>query len=132
MAALYVKMNEIEQIADKWLDAWSGGNIAAVCPENGDSELDWDLPNDDPQKCLDVILVVLKKISNESDNRLLGLLAAGPLEELLQMNGEIVVDRVDEYARKDPLFRKLLNGVWDSEVKDSVKKQLLKYRGERW
>ena len=125
-------MKETEQIANRWIGAWSGGKIAAICPETGDSELDWDLPREEPHQCLDAILIILKKISSEPDNRLLSILAAGPLEELLHENGEAVVDRIEEYARKDPFFKKLLNGVWDSEVNENVRAQLAKYMGEKW
>ena len=125
-------MTEIEQIAEQWIEAWSEGKVAAVCPDDGDSALDWDLPRQDPHKSLDAILVVLSKISNASDNRLLGLLAAGPLEDLLHENGESVVKRIEENAKNNPSFKKLLNGVWDSEVKESVKTQLAKYMNERW
>lgn len=95
-------MREIDNIADEWIEAWSNEKIAAVGEGVSDSKLDWDLPRDEPDKCLDTILVVLEKIRDETDNRLIGVLAAGPLEDLLHENGEKIVNRVEEHARKIP------------------------------
>jgi len=125
-------MREIEDIAEEWIKVWSDGKIPAVGDGVSESILDWELPREQPEKCFDIILVVLEKIKHQTDNRLLSILAAGPLEDLLHENGGKVVDRVEINARKNPLFRKLLNGVWDSEVKESVKSQLSKYMDERW
>lgn len=125
-------MSEIEDIAEEWFKVWSDGKTPAVGDGVSESILDWDLPREQPEKCLDIILVVLEKIKNQPDNKLLSILAAGPLEDLLHENGEKVVNRVETNARKNPLFRKLLNGVWDSEVNESVKNQLSKYMKERW
>ena len=63
---------------------------------------------------------------------MLGVLAAGPLEDLLSYNGDHVVDQVDLLARRDPSFRLLLNGVWDSSIAPDVLSRLEKYRGSRW
>jgi len=125
-------MNHFDGIADEWIKAWSGKNIASVGQGGSDCILDWELPRERPEEYLDIILIVLDKIRNEENDRLLGLLAAGPLEDLLHENGKQVVDRVEKYARIDPLFRKLLNGVWVTDVEENVKVQLSKYRNERW
>jgi len=116
---------ELNNIADVWIKAHKSDNFI-------DSELDWTLPSSDPNKCLDVILKVLEKIDTVSDNDLFSALAAGPLEDLLHENGEFIVDRIDIFARQNPDFRRLLNGVWDSEVDESVKSKLSKYMTERW
>lgn len=125
-------MSHLDEIADEWIKAWSDKNIASVGKGVCDCILDWDLPREKPEECLDIILIVLDKIRNEENDRLLGLLAAGPLEDLLHENGKQAVDRVEKYARIDPLFRKLLNGVWVIDVDENVKSQLSKYRNERW
>lgn len=54
-----------------------------------------------------------------SDNTLMNL-AAGPLEDLLASAGPKYIDEVEELARKDPKFRKLLGGVWQNDINDDL------------
>ena len=48
------------------------------------------------------------------------VLSAGPIENLLSKFGEQYIDRVEDKARKDPTFAKLLGGVWQSRMSDEV------------
>jgi hypothetical protein len=121
-----------DEIAKEWIDKWSAPEVPAVGPGVGDSVLDWELPREQPELCLAAILEVLGRIDTSASNRLLGVLAAGPLEDLLGHNGDAVVDQVDLLARRDPAFRLLLNGVWDSDIKPSILARLAKYRGDPW
>lgn len=43
-----------------------------------------------------------------------------------------MVAEVDLLARRDPGFRLLLNGVWDSGIKPDILARLAKYRGNPW
>jgi hypothetical protein len=94
--------------------------------------LDWELPREDPVLCLESIIKVLGLIGGSSPNRLLSVLAAGPLEDLLAENGHVVVEQVEVLARRSPEFRLLLNGVWDSTINPGVLSKLAKYRNQRW
>lgn len=58
-----------------------------------------------------VINLIIKKSSEQS---VIGSLAAGPLEDLIQYHGSRFIDRIESEARKNPLFRHLLGGVWKS------------------
>jgi hypothetical protein len=49
-----------------------------------------------------------------------GLLAAGPLQDLLVRHGEAVVNQVEALARDDAEFRKLLAGVLKSSMSDEI------------
>jgi hypothetical protein len=117
-----------DAIAEEWILKWPMGELA----DGIYSTLDWDLPKEQPDLCLAAILEVLQRIDSTAPNKALGVLAAGPLEDLLNYNGERVVDQVDLLARRDPGFRLLLNGVWDSNIPPSVLTRLAKYRGNRW
>jgi uncharacterized protein DUF6869 len=119
-------------IAKEWIEKWSGPEIPAVGAGVGASVLDWELPREQPELCLAAILEVLGRVDGSTPNRLLGVLAAGPLEDLLSCNGDAVVDDIDTLARRDPAFRLLLNGVWDSDIKPSILARLAKYRSDRW
>jgi len=49
-----------------------------------------------------------------------GLLAAGPLEDLLADRGCEVIDLVEQLAKQQPEFRKLLSGVWKHGMDDEL------------
>jgi hypothetical protein len=48
------------------------------------------------------------------------VLSAGPIENLLSKFGDLYIDRVEEKARKDPSFAKLLGGVWQHTMTDEI------------
>lgn len=120
------------EIAEAWINAWSGVEPPAVGADVGESRLDWELPREDPDLCLASIVEVLNRIDGLSPNRLLAALAAGPLEDLLTQNGSVVVEQVEVLARRSPEFRFLLNGVWDSRIHPEVLSKLAKYRNQPW
>lgn len=115
------------EIAEEWIQKWSDSEITAIDP-GMESVLDGELPLEQPALCLAAILEVLRHIDGSKPSHLLSVLAAGPLENLLNYNGDAVVDKVDSLARTSPQFRLLLNGVWDSDIKPSIVARLAKYR----
>nr|WP_294841164.1 hypothetical protein [uncultured Methylotenera sp.] len=119
------------EIAEEWIQKWSAPETPAIGP-GMESVLDWELPREQPALCLSAILEVLSRIDGSKPNQLLSVLAAGPLEDLLNYNGDAVVDEIDSLARKSPEFRLLLNGVWNSDIKPSILARLAKYRGNPW
>ncbi len=120
------------EIADEWLEKWSGSDTPAIGEGVSDCALDWDLPRKQPSLCLDSIIEVLGRIDTPAPSRLLAVLAAGPLEDLLTHNGDAVIDQVDLLARRDPPFRRLLNGVWFNGINPGVHAKLSKYLGQSW
>lgn len=50
----------------------------------------------------------------------LGVLAAGPLEDLLSIHGERFIERVEEKARANRRFAWLLGGVWQHTMTEDV------------
>jgi hypothetical protein len=72
-------------------------------------------------RALAAIRRILDSTTNES---VLSILAAGPLEDVLARNGpEIIVD-VETSARQDPRFRWLLRGVLRNAIDDDVWKRV--------
>ena len=114
---------ELEKIADKWIEAHL---------KEETTKFDEIFSDNNPDEYLDVIITILDKIDANIDNKLFRLLAAGPLEDLLQDNGTKVINRVVVLARQSPNFRKLLNGVWDYDFQESVKLELVKYMQDKW
>ena len=117
--------SNIEKIADNWIKVQLSDSYS-------DSALDLDLPFNHPNLCFNVILNILEKIDTVPDNKLFSVLAAGPLDDLLHEHGSVMIDKIDTTARINPKFRKLLNGVWDSELDNSIKNRLSKYMVDRW
>ncbi len=67
------------------------------------------LASDNRMQGLEFVRCVL---AQTDDWRLLGLLAAGLLEDLVCGEDEAVLTRVEADAARDPRFRRLLSGVW--------------------
>ncbi|WP_051943746.1 MULTISPECIES: DUF6869 domain-containing protein [Luteibacter] len=73
---------------------------------------DTDTPGDD------IWNVILHILAKSPPKEVLGMLAAGPLEDLIHYRGADFIDRIEIRARQDPAFRELLNGVWESSSPD--------------
>ncbi len=63
------------------------------------------------EDCWEGILAVVKR---RPSDRVLGMLAAGLVEDLLEESGEAFIERFEEQCRLDPVFRQMLHGVWQS------------------
>ena len=85
-----------------------------------------EITNNEPDRMLDMILEVLKIETNE---RMLGYLAAGPLEDVIGMN---TIDRVEREAAANKRFRWLLGGVWYYSAPDELKARLDALIKDRW
>ena len=85
-----------------------------------------EISNNEPDRMLDMILEVLKVETNE---RMLGYLAAGPLEDVIGMN---TIDRVEREAAANERFQRLLGGVWYYRAPDELKARLDAIIKERW
>lgn len=108
------------EIAEEWLHAWRESNTPASGPGVGDSSLDWELPRDFPELAWTCILLILEQIGRPDEDRRFSVLAAGPLEELMNLHGEAFIDRAVGQTQLDPRFALLLGGVWRSEIAESV------------
>jgi Family of unknown function (DUF6869) len=67
---------------------------------------------------------LLKILSCEISQWAVGLLAAGPLENLLSDFGPQLIDRVEKEARINPKFRLALTGVWQGGMTDDIWKRV--------
>ena len=82
-----------------------------------------------PELCWEVILNILYR---EPDQKVIGALAAGPLEDLIQDHGETFIDRIETEARQNPAFRHLLGGVWESGGHDIWNRVLKARNNKSW
>lgn len=72
---------------------------------------------------------VLKVLERQPSEWALGMLAAGPIEDLVSECGRIFIDRIETRARRDPLFREALHGVWQSTTPDALWARIVRARG---
>jgi hypothetical protein len=80
-----------------------------------------DLVTEDPGRGLGLAREVLHI---ETHERLLGLLAAGLLEDLVCTEQEEVIGWVEAEARRNERFRWLLGGVWYSRVTPEIARRI--------
>jgi len=73
----------------------------------------------EPENCWEAILEILKR---KPSDRVIGLLSAGPLEDLIEYHGGKFIDRIELEARRNPDFRHLLGGVWESSTPEIWKR----------
>ena len=80
------------------------------------------------EDCWATILEILSRNPPES---IIGILAAGPLEDLIDAAGPEFIERIELQARRDPAFRHLLGGVWASSTPD-IWARVEAARGSAW
>jgi hypothetical protein len=120
---------------ESWADAYIGVQSAPPHQKEGHPSY-WAIDkfmlvlddSESPEDCFSAILTVLEK---EPSDDVLGVLAAGPLEDLLHYHGTEFIDKIEIEARRNPEFRDLLGGVWYTK-EDELQKRLNNIIGERW
>ncbi len=81
---------------------WAVRGFMDLILERGETE---------PDDCWRAILRVLEL---EPPDKVISILAAGPLEDLIGRHGPQFIDRIETESRRNPKFRHLLGGVWTS------------------
>jgi hypothetical protein len=109
--------HELEALADSWIRYQQ---VALRQPSGVDDQADFapvmvvsELARRDPQSTIALIRSVLSKTSDEE---MLAVLAAGPLEDVLAKHGAEVIQEVERAAHEDHRFRELLFGVWRNAI----------------
>lgn len=70
-----------------------------------------------------------KVVAERPSECALGMLAAGPLEDLIGERGEAFIDRIEAAAEHDPVFRRTLHGVWRSSASADIWTRIERVRG---
>lgn len=78
---------------------------------------EYDLMNKEPEE---IWRLILKVLSLNNSNEIQENLSAGLLEDLLAKHGSAMIDQVEKEAKSNPLFAKLLGGVWQNSMTDEV------------
>ena len=125
-------MNESEKL--KLIEAWvalqkSLDDSAEHEDKLWASEEFWELSENKPMICWELILQI---INTEDNARVIGNLAAGPLEDLLSTHGNEFIAMVEKEAALNEKFRSLLGGVWQNEISDEVWNRIQSISGPKW
>ena len=116
----------IHQLAQVWIDQKSKAEKDQ--DDNWQALFDYEreLITNSPDTMVDLILEILRIESHPS---LIGLLAAGPLEDVISMR---VIDRIERETAGNEAFRKLLDGVWYWNEPQELKTRLNVITGRDW
>lgn len=89
--------------------------MARVAGNDSDDPDDWindclfELEYNDPSGCLYFIVTTLDKVTSLE---VFAVLAAGPMENVLDNFGSDVIEAVERLAKRSTKFRLLLSGIW--------------------
>jgi len=99
---------EFERFIDAWFlyeeTFWAWGKVNELIEQ-------------DPEPAWRVILHIIEL--SESDDQL-GVVSAGPLEDLLSQHGEHFIERAEQLAASNRRFRECLGRVWQSTMSDEL------------
>ena len=99
-----------ETLIQEWIsaqEAWDKN-------ENSDN-LHWaiekliHLPEEDPESTWDVILGILEK---DPSDKIIDILAASPLEDLMTYHGEKYINHIEDEIKHNTRLKKCMRGVW--------------------
>ena len=108
---------DIEELSNEWIKAEES-------TDESDEENHWSI-----DYIIDLPLIghydelwafIKQTYKKGMSNKVVGALAAGPLEDLLADAGETYIDEIEELAKEDPKFSYLLGGVWKSDMTEEV------------
>ena len=121
--------DEIEHWATAYIEAQQGDAIGSDHPLWWAVENFMDSTNCSANDRWEAILVILNR--NPPDT-VIGILAAGPLEDLIADHGADFIDRIELEARRNAAFRHLLGGVWRRGGSLEIWHRVQRIRGEVW
>lgn len=115
---------EIEKIAKAWIEMWS---YEVNAPERDNYEwvedFEYEATHEKPENGLKMILEIL---AHNPNDRVIEVLAAGPLEDLLAYHGETIIEKIEEEAESNKSFANLLGGVWQNMMPNHIWERIQK------
>jgi hypothetical protein len=118
---------ELDRIVEGWIAFYRGVDQGCGC----DDSLFWatedvmDIVSTNPQEALQLILAILNRVDSMC---LIGILSAGPFEDLLKWHGDRVVAEVEEEAMRNPKFASLLGGIYTLALEDHIAERVMAIR----
>ena len=106
---------------DAWVDAYIAAQSSGT-PVDADHPQWWAVDRfmeiEQPAEAEDAWVAIQGVLARKPSDAVLGSLAAGPLEDMIQYWGPSFIDRIEDAAHRDGAFRALLGGVWESSTPD--------------
>lgn len=120
----------LDKLADSWIRMHHAVEESEDYKKNfwAYSEL-CDLCDDEPDDCFEVIELIRAK---DGSDIIQSNLAAGPLEDLLSQHGEMFIDKIEQLAKNDIQFKKILGAVWQNSISDSVWSRIQRVASNSW
>lgn len=109
--------DEVLALADAWISYYLAAKDSPEREASAWATDLYELRYHDPETLWLLILTIHAK--NQSP-RIQEVLSAGPVEDLLAKHGDRFIERVETVARQDPMFAKLLGGVWKNTMTDDI------------
>ncbi|NHQ85260.1 hypothetical protein HA050_03935 [Iodobacter sp. HSC-16F04] len=115
-------MNQSPVISPELISAWIKIQHAGAESEIAD-QLWWAweevffFSQKNPEHTFAFILATLRE---DSSNKIMANLSAGPLEDLIENFGESMIEKIEQEAKTNPLFASLLGGVWQGSTPDEI------------
>ncbi|RLA59771.1 MAG: hypothetical protein DRQ78_10225 [Epsilonproteobacteria bacterium] len=123
---------ELDKLVDEWIAFRYHMNNAKTKTEEDklqcyDMELmDNCIISKLPKLALSIIVQILEK---DSSDRIVPVLAAGELEDILSLHGENIIELIEQTAHKNLKFKKLLGGIWQANMSDEIYKRVINAAG---
>ncbi|WP_353065449.1 hypothetical protein RBB77_05620 [Tunturibacter psychrotolerans] len=110
---------DLNKLADAWIRYYHAPKNSKAYEETvWATEEELDLLFDG--KSEELWQVILKVHERDQSIAIRQVLSAGTIENLLSHFGELYIERVEEKARQDPAFAKVLGGVWQDQMSDEI------------
>ncbi|WP_153242682.1 DUF6869 domain-containing protein [Frateuria defendens] len=73
--------------------------------------------HEDPLECLRIVVEIINK---DDSDLIISNVAAGPLENLIVMCGDVVIDEIECISRVNDKFKRTLGMVWQGGTPDNI------------
>ncbi len=111
----------VPELVEHWLEWAKRAADQSDDPKQNDDligfdEFDW-VVREHPEHAWQCIVAA---VADPRIEPYVGILAAGPMEDLLSYFGEQFIDRVELEAKQNPAFASMLGGVWRFQMSSEV------------
>jgi len=116
---------DVDRLADRWIaERFANESRAATNSETAE-DLVLHLPYDSPDAAWAFVEQVFEKTSSVE---ILGLLGAGVLETLIEVDSANAVLRLRKLIENHPIAADVLHGVWQGDIPPSVWQEIIRLR----
>jgi len=120
---------DADALVDAYIEAQNLGSIT-----NANHPLWWSVEYfmdiDNHEKANHVWIYILRIIEKQPSEKVLGMIGAGPLEDLINQYGDKFIEKIEIEARTNPQFRKVLSFVWRQDTDDEIWSRVMAATGK--